>query len=283
MEGQIIKIVSNLYYVEINGKIIPCHSRGLFRNKNITPVVGDYCIIDEENKYIMEIKERRNSLIRPLVSNVDQGLIITSLEVPSFSTNLLDKLITIMEIEKVKPIICVTKEDLISDEEKKKYREIFSYYKSLGYEVYYNYELDKIKKIFKDKVTVFTGQTGSGKSSLFNKLSPSLNFAVGEVSTALGRGKHTTRYVELVNLLGGKLVDTPGFSSIDLSIYNKEQIKSSFIEFRDCNCKWNDCMHIKEDSNTCEVKKKLEEKEIKESRYEDYVKFINEIGEKKKR
>ena len=275
MKGQIVKILSNLYFVNCGNKVIECHSRGVFRNKNITPVVGDYCMIDENDKYILEILPRKNFLIRPLVANIDQGLIVTSLKTPDFSTNLLDKLILIMEINKIKPIICITKEDLINDEEKKQIKEVVNYYKKIGYEVYYNYELDELTKIFKDKITVFTGQTGAGKSSLFNKLDSSLNFDVGEVSIALGRGKHTTRYVELISLFGGKLVDTPGFSSIDLSSYSKEMIKSAFVEFNNYECKYKDCMHNYEKEDECSIKKAVNNGEILKSRYDNYIKFIN--------
>ena len=275
MKGQIVKILSNLYFVKCDNEIIECHSRGVFRNKNITPVVGDYCLFDSNDKYILEILPRKNFLIRPLVANVDQGLIVTSLKTPDFSTNLLDKLILIMEINKIKPIICITKEDLINDEEKKQIKEVVNYYKKIGYEVFYNYELDKLKKIFKDKITVFTGQTGAGKSSLFNKLDPTLNFDVGEVSLALGRGKHTTRFVELISLFDGKLVDTPGFSSIDLSIYSKDIIRNSFIEFNNYQCKYKDCMHNFEDIEECSIKKAVKNGEILLSRYENYLKFIN--------
>ncbi len=274
MKGQIVKILSNLYFVNCNNQIIECHSRGNFRNKKITPVVGDYCIVDIESKYIMEILPRKNFLIRPLVANIDQGLIVTSLKTPDFSTNLLDKLILIMELNNIKPIICITKEDIASDNIKENVKDTLDYYRKIGYEVFYNYEIKEIKKIFKDKITVFTGQTGAGKSSLFNRLDPNLNFETGEVSIALGRGKHTTRFVELINLFDGKLVDTPGFSSIDLSIYSKEQIKQSFIEFKKYKCKYNDCMHINESIDDCEVKKAVETKKILESRYQNYVNFI---------
>ena len=267
MKGQIVKILSNLYFVNCDGKVLECHSRGNFRNKNITPVVGDYCEVDVENNYILEILSRKNFLIRPLVANIDQGLIVTSLKTPDFSTNLLDKL-----------ILCITKEDIITDEQKKETKEILDYYKKIGYQVFYNYELDDIKKIFKDKTTVFTGQTGADKSSLFNKLDPSLNFETGEVSIALGRGKHTTRFVELISLFDGKLVDTPGFSSIDLTIYSEEDIRNSFIEFKKYNCKYNDCKHINEGIDECAIKKAVDNKEILESRYLNYIKFINDLN-----
>jgi ribosome biogenesis GTPase len=124
MKGQIIKIVSNLYTVNCSGTIYECHSRGKFRNENITPVVGDYVVIDEKNKYILEVESRKNRLIRPMVSNIDQGLIITSVKIPDFSTNLLDKLITLMEINDVEPVICFTKMDLLDKDEE---LEIFNY------------------------------------------------------------------------------------------------------------------------------------------------------------
>ena len=276
MEGQIVKILSNLYFVNCNDEIIECHSRGLFRNKNITPVVGDYCIIDTKEKYILDILPRKSFLNRPLVANIDQGLIVTSLVTPDFSENLLDKLILVMEINKIEPIICITKEDIADSELKDKIKGIVTYYKNLGYKVFYNTELDEIKKIFKDKTTVFTGQTGAGKSSLFNKLDSNLNLEVGEVSLALGRGKHTTRFVELIPLFGGKLVDTPGFSSIDLTTYTKEQIRDSFKEFKDYLCKYNDCMHTNEDIDCCAVKKAVIENKILKTRYENYIKFLNE-------
>lgn len=274
MKGQIVKIISNLYFVNTDNKVYECRSRGVFKNRNITPVVGDFCIFDEKEKYIKEILPRKNFLIRPFVSNIDQGLIVTSLRVPEFSENLLDKLITIMEINKIKPIICITKEDLVSREEKIKYRRIMDYYESIGYLVIYNYEVDKLKSIFKDKTTVFTGQTGAGKSSLFNKLDESLDFKVGEVSLALGRGKHTTRHVELINIFGGKLVDTPGFSDINLKIYTKEELKNSFKEFSNYDCKYRDCFHDKESIEECAVKKMVQEKEILQTRYDNYLKFI---------
>ena len=279
MRGQIVKILSNLYFVNCDNQIYECRSRGVFRNRKITPVVGDYCVIDEKNKYILEILPRKNFLIRPLVANIDQGLIVTSLKVPDFSTNLLDKLILVMEINKIKPFICITKEDLIDDTLKQEIKEYIDYYRRIGYTVFYNYETDKIKEIFKDKTTVFTGQTGAGKSSLFNMLEPTLNLSVGEVSLALGRGRHTTRYVELIPLFGGKLVDTPGFSSIDLSLYTEEDIKNSFVEFRNYTCKYKDCMHNNEKEEECAIKRAVKDGEILLSRYENYIKFLSRKNE----
>ena len=274
MIGQIIKIISNLYFVESDNEVYKCYSRGNFRNRKITPVVGDFVKFDNKTNYILDVLPRKNYLDRPLVANIDQGLIVTSLKTPDFSTNLLDKLIVVMEVNNIKPIICITKEDLLEDKDKEIYKEYVEYYRSIGYDVFYNNDIENIKKIFEDKTTVFTGQTGAGKSSLFNRLDPSLNLEVGEVSIALGRGKHTTRVVELLKLFNGKLVDTPGFSSIDLSLYTNEQIKNAFIEFRDSKCLYKDCSHIKEETDICEVKKNVEKGVILRSRYENYIAFI---------
>lgn len=273
MEGQIIKILSNLYFVNNGNQIYECHSRGKFRNDKITPVVGDYVIFDSENNYILEILPRKNYLIRPLVSNIDQGIILTSVKHPDFSSNLLDKLITVMEHHHIKPILCFSKWDLLSEEETKSMEQICNYYQKIGYTVVKNTELDNIKALLKDKTTVFTGQTGAGKSTLMNRLDSSLNLETGEISEALGRGKHTTRHVELIEMYGGKVLDTPGFSSIDFSNLSKEEIRDTFIEFDDYLCPFRDCMHINE--KECEVKRNVENGNILASRYENYQKFLN--------
>ena len=273
MEGQIVKILSNLYTVNSNGKIYECHSRGKFRNNKITPMVGDYVKFDSENNYILEILPRKNELERPLVSNIDQGLIVTSLKGPDFSTNLLDKLLVVMEYHKIRPIICLTKKDLLNNNEKKEIKKHVKYYRSLGYKVLYNTNLFRIKRLFKGKTTVFTGQSGAGKSTLINKFDKQLNLETGEISKALGRGKHTTRFVQLIELFGGKVVDTPGFSMIEFNGMTNQDIRDSFIEFKKYPCPFKDCMHLTE--KECRVKKEVENDNILESRYEDYKKFIS--------
>lgn len=273
MEGQIVKIISNLYTVNSNGKIYSCHSRGKFRNNNITPMVGDFVKFDEINNYILEIKPRLNELERPLVSNVDQGLIVTSLKDPLFSPNLLDKLLVVMEFNKIKPIICLTKQDLLTKKEKKDIKKYVKYYKSLGYKVLYNTNMFRIKRLFKGHTTVFTGQSGAGKSTLINKLDKRLNLETGEISKALGRGKHTTRFVQLLELYGGKIVDTPGFSAIEFNKMSKEDIRDCFIEFKKYPCPFKDCMHLTE--KECIVKKEVEKGNILDTRYDDYKKFIS--------
>ena len=275
MEGIIIKNISNDYTVHANDKNYVCKPRGKFRNLKITPLVGDEVIFDESNNYLLDIKPRRNELVRPPVANIDQAVIVMSIAQPDFSDNLLDKLLCIIEFNNIKPIICFTKLDLLKEIEKDEALKFMAYYKKIGYDVYINTELDKIKNIFKDKVTVFTGQSGAGKSTLLNKLNPSLNIKTDEISKALGRGKHTTRHVELINLFGGLVADTPGFSSLSFIGMTNDDIKDNFIEFntyRD-KCAYKDCKHNLEDD--CEVKRQLKDKNILDSRYENYIKFID--------
>lgn len=272
MKGQIIKIISDLHIVSFEGNIYPCKCRGIFRKEHITPLVGDYVLFSTEKKLIEEVLTRKNEFKRPKVSNIDQAIIITSVKEPDFSTNLLDKLLILMEINKVRPIICITKTDLLNEDELIKIENILDYYKKIGYTVIYNKELDKIKDILKGKTSVFTGQTGAGKSTLLNKLNPSWNLKTGEISTALGRGKHTTRVVELFDLYEGKVMDTPGFSSLEFYDYNKKQIKDAFPEFKKYPCPYKDCMHTNEQE--CSVKQAINDNNIMNSRYENYLKFI---------
>ena len=274
MQGIIIKILSDDYTVSSNNKLYVCKARGKFKKDKIIPLVGDICTFDEEKKYIIEIEKRKNELIRPRVSNIDQAVIITSVKEPEFSSNLLDKLLCIIEFNNIKPIICFTKLDLLNEEEQKNINEIINYYKKIGYQIFKNTEIEEIKEIFKGKKTVFTGQSGAGKSTLLNRLNPNLNLKTNEISHALGRGKHTTRHVELINIFEGLIADTPGFSSLEFIGMTNEDIRDNFIEFnlyRD-ECEYKDCMHEKEEK--CAIKKELENKNILYSRYENYLKFI---------
>ena len=275
MQGRIIKQISNDYTVKLNNdEEIVCKARGKFRNMNITPLVGDYVVIDYDNKYILEILDRKNELVRPSIANIDQAVIITSVHIPNFSSNLLDKLLVNIEYNTITPIICFTKLDLIDDEYRKEIDMYIEYYRKIGYKVYLNTD-ESIKSIFENKVTVFAGQSGAGKSTLLNKLDSNLKLDTGEVSIALGRGKHTTRHVELMPLLGGLVADTPGFSSLDFYGMTKEDIRDNFIEFNNYrhDCEYSDCMHKNE--TNCMIKQKVESGEIINSRYENYLKFID--------
>ena len=275
MDGKIVKNISNDYVVEANNNLYVCKVRGKIRNLKIKPLVGDNVIFNEKDKYILEIKERKNFLNRPPISNIDQAFIITSVKEPDFSSNLLDKLLDIIEYNNVKPIICFTKLDLLNKEELENIENIINYYKKIGYEVYKNDQLEKIKKAFFKKVSVFTGQSGAGKSTLLNKLDSNLKLKTDEISHALGRGKHTTRHTELIEIEKGLVADTPGFSSLDFKDMSKEDIRDNMIEFNEYKdlCEYRDCMHLKEEN--CEIKRQID-KNILKSRYENYVKFVGE-------
>ena len=274
MQGQIIKIISDLHIVSYKGETYPCKCRGIFRKEHITPLVGDYVLFNKDKKLIEKVLPRKNEFYRPKVSNIDQAFLITSLVHPDFSLNLLDKLIVLMEINQVEPIICITKEDITEDSDKRKIYENLEYYKQIGYKVISNRDLDTIKKLIAGKTSVFTGQTGAGKSTLLNLLNPDWNLETGEISVALGRGKHTTRVVELFEIFDGKVMDTPGFSSLDFSGVSKEQIKEAFVEFSSFSCPFKDCSHTKEAE--CAVKREVLANNIIESRYLNYLKFIGE-------
>lgn len=275
MIGRIIKNISNDYTVQLEEKKVICKPRGVFRNKKITPLVGD--IVEVDNNIINKIFERKNELIRPPLSNIDNALIVTSLTNPELNLNLLDKMINIIEFNNIKPILIFTKKDLL--DKKEKYDNIINYYKKIGYEVYLNTELNKIKKIFKNKITILTGQTGVGKSTLLNNLDNNLKLNTNEISKALGRGKHTTRHIELYEIYNGLVADTPGFSSLNFIDMTKEDIRDNFIEFEQYKdkCKYKDCFHINEED--CNIKNNI--KNILDSRYENYKKFIEiKKGEK---
>ena len=274
MQGKIVKQISNDYTVKsLDGEFV-CKARGKFRNLGLSPIVGDEVVFDEKEKYILDILPRRSELHRPVIANVDVVLIITSLKRPDFSSNLLDKFLVICEYNRVKPVIVFTKADLLTKDEKKEFEPIMNYYKKIGYEVYMNDDISSIKKVFLNKVSVFTGQSGAGKSTLLNKIKPDLNLKTGEISIALNRGKHTTRHTELIELCGGLVADTPGFSALDFNGMSKEDIRDNFIEFnlyRD-GCQFRDCFHIHE--KKCMVKEKVLDGSILKSRYDNYINFL---------
>ena len=273
MVGKIIKQISNDYTVKVDNNLYVCKARGKFRNLGITPLVGDNVVIDQKNNYILEILDRKNELERPSIANIDQAVIVTSVKIPDFSSNLLDKLLTVIEFNNIKPIICFTKLDLLNEEEFKYIKDIQKYYKKIGYEVYDNTD-PSLKDIFKNKITVFAGQSGAGKSSLLNRLDATLNLEIGEVSIALGRGRHTTRHTELIEILGGLIADTPGFSALDFKDMTASDIRDNFIEFNEYKeyCEYKDCMHKNEQK--CGIKDNILKGNILESRYENYLKFI---------
>lgn len=273
MEGRIIKNISNDYVVKVDNKLYTCKPRGKFRISNLTPLVGDIVEIDNNNNYIIDIKKRKNSLIRPSVSNIDKAIIVTSVK-PKLDTNLLDKLLVLTMYNNIEPVICFTKLDLLNLEELKEINNVINYYESIGYVTVKNTEIDKIKFILKNNLSVFVGQSGAGKSSLLNKLDSKLELKTNEISKALGRGKHTTRHVELFEVCEGLVVDTPGFSSLDLSNLSNMDIRDNMKEMFDNldKCKYRDCMHYKEDG--CYVKSLVNNNVIMKSRYDNYISFL---------
>ena len=270
-KSRIIKQISNDYTVKLDNEIRVCKARGKFRNLGITPLVGDF--VEVEDNYILSILPRKNELIRPSISNVDQAVIVMSTTIPAFSTDLLDKLLCIIEFNNINPIIYISKMDLLNNSQMEEINTYIDYYRKIGYQVFTNLS---IKEIFKDKITVFVGQSGAGKSTLLNKLDSSLNLQTGEVSIALGRGRHTTRHVELINLLDGMIADTPGFSKLSFIGMSNSDIRDNFIEFNvyKDKCEYQDCMHNKEEN--CEIKRQVEQGNILLSRYNNYLKFIEE-------
>ena len=272
MEGLIIKIISNQCFVKYDKEVIVCSFRGNLRRATMLPLVGDRVIFDKDKKVVTKVLERKTEIRRPPVANISQAIIVTSLVCPAFSTNLIDKLIIELEFNNIKPFICLTKKDLISDKEYSIIKNDINYYEKIGYKVFYNNDLNEIKKIFKDNITVLIGQTGAGKSTLLNRLVPELNLKTGEVSEALGRGRHTTRHVEIYELFDGMLLDTPGFSSLDFDNMTKEEVRDSFIEFRNFPCLYRDCLHLNE--SECLVKKAVNEGKIAKFRYENYCSLV---------
>lgn len=275
MKGQIVRIISNLFTVKIDNNLYECRARGKFRNDKETPVVGDYCEIDIKNNYIIKLFERKNVLKRPVIANIDMAVIVTSVKKPDLSLNLLDKLLINIIHNNIEPIICLTKLDLLNKEELSNLEIIVNYYQKLGIKVFNNKEIEKLKKVLKNKIVVLTGQTGAGKSSLLNKFDSRLNLKTSSISEALGRGIHTTRHVELFNINNILIADTPGFSSLSFENMSIDDIKKSFIEFNNYDCKYKDCSHINEQE--CNIKNAVVNNEIMKSRYDNYVKFINEV------
>lgn len=273
--GKIVKIISNLYTVQVDNDLYDCRARGKFRFDKITPLVGDIVNIDTDEKYILEILERKNSLNRPQVSNVDVALIITSVKKPDLSLNLLDKQILVIKSKNIEPVICVTKLDLLSFKEKLRVKKLFKYYKKQGFKVFYNNKLQDLRTYLKEKIVVLTGQTGAGKSTLLNKLDKSLNLDTNPISEALGRGVHTTRHTEIHKIDNIYFLDTPGFSSLNLDEINKDNISIGFPEFSKYNCDFKDCSHI--DERDCNIKDAVNNKEILKSRYDNYVLFYKEM------
>ena len=282
--GKIIKILGGFYYIYAKERVIECRARGSFRNDKIKPLVGDIADFrvpeNEENLgYLENIHERKNYLIRPPVSNLDQSIVVFAVEDPNPNFILLDKFLINSLKENIKPIICINKIDL--NEEKAE--EIAKSYNKSGFKViltskHIDETIDQIKNVLKNKTTVFAGPSGTGKSSLLNVVKPGLNLKTGEISRKLKQGKHTTRHVEMIETIKNSwVVDTAGFSNLNLKGIDKFNLKDYYNEFDDYNCKFNDCIHNKEPG--CQVRKAVENDEISELRYKNYLKILKDLTE----
>ncbi len=291
MTARIISLLADLYKIQDleTKEVLSGKATGLFRYKKMSPKVGDiveYDKLPDNQIYITKIHDRKNDLVRPAISNIDQAIVVMSVLEPSFNDNLLDRFLTILEFNNIDAIILFSKWDLLDKVEEME--KVFNYYKSLGYQCYKvstkldTFDNKQISSLFKGKVSVLTGQSGVGKSSLLNYLYPNLTLKTNEISKALGRGKHTTRHVELLELSEGLVADTPGFGTMDFSGFAEIDIMHSFKEFFEYSkeCKYNGCLHIKEPH--CMVKAKLDSGEILKTRYTNYLQFIEECKKLRK-
>lgn len=282
--GRIIKHISNQYEVLTqDNERIQCVAMGKLR-KGVSPIVGDLVEYEKlDDKYaIQKIMPRKNQLKRPVICNVDQAIVVMSAKDPDFSCALLDRLLFLITYANIKPIICITKLDLI-DENDIVYEYITDYKKS-GYEVHLSgtgFDTDDVARILKGKISVLTGQSGAGKSSLINRIDPSFKIHTQAISKALGRGKHTTRHCELFLINGGWLGDTPGFSSLDFSGMTIQKLTNAIVDFKPFlgKCKFNDCTHVNEPG--CAIKKGVDEKSISSIRYKSYCEVVNTIKHEK--
>ena len=286
-EGIITKAVGGNYYVAVADGVLCCNARGVFRKEKISPCAGDNVVVSiEENAVplIVEIKERKNHIIRPPLANLDCALLVTSAVDPVPNTLVTDKLISIFESKHIEPVIVITKQDLRECED------FAGIYRKCGFKVFYmdnstGNGIDAIRSYISGKLSALIGNSGVGKSSLMNHLFPGLERSTGDISKKLGRGKHTTRHVELYKLEGGGYIaDTPGFSSFDTNRYDiifKDKLAGCFPEFQkyEGKCRFPDCSHTKEKG--CAVIEAVKNGEIAKSRHESYVEMSEQAKQLK--
>ena len=291
MTGKIMKGIGGFYYVYVEGAgLYECRAKGIFRNKKVKPNVGDIVDIDvisEEEKTgnLTVIHKRKNQLIRPMVANVDQALVIFAIHEPEPNFQLLNRFLIMMEKQQVPVIICFNKMDLATEEEKEQLRRD---YENSGCRVLFSSAqegegIPEIKSLLKGKTTVMAGPSGVGKSSTLNSISEEKQMETGAVSEKIKRGRHTTRHSKLIYLGEDTyLMDTPGFSSLYLTDIDKEELRFYFPEFAEYEnqCRFNGCSHIHEPG--CAVKEALEEGKISRLRYEDYCYLYEELANARK-
>ena len=286
MQGKIVKGISGFYYVHVVGTgIYECKAKGVFRNRKVKPLVGDnveIVVLDEEKHLgnVEEILPRKNELIRPAVSNINMALVIFAAAKPDPNFNLLDRFLCMMEYQKVPVTICFNKCDLVSEEEKEK---LWQIYAPAGYDILFTSvktgeNIDNLKALLVDKTTTVAGPSGVGKSSLINELQTGVRMQTGAISDKIGRGKHTTRHSEIISIgQDTYIMDTPGFSSMDLPGFEKEDLWTCYPEFvpYEPECRFIGCSHIGEPD--CGVKNALAEGKINQVRYDNYVMLYEEM------
>ncbi|MGM1050323.1 ribosome biogenesis GTPase [Paenibacillus uliginis N3/975] len=300
LEGLIVKALSGYYYVKplregnvVSGEdpSVQCRARGIFKKRGVSPLVGDrvmYSLTENGEGTVEEILPRSSQLIRPPVANVHLAVLLFSVREPDMSLLLLDKFLVHIEHSDLKALICLTKQDL-ADDSGDSTEEVKRVYEKIGYEVIVTSSLqgvgtEEVKERLAGQISVFSGQSGVGKSSLLNALMPGLSLETSEISMRLGRGRHTTRHVELIELdNGGFVADTPGFSQLDFLELGVEELSSCFREFIPYaeNCKFRGCSHTHEPG--CQVIQAKEDGDIADSRYKHYVDFFTEMKDKKRR
>ena len=281
-EGIIIKGIGGFYYVKASHNVYECKARGVFRKEKITPMIGDRVTIetDGEKGSITEIMPRSSSLVRPPVANIDTMLIVIAAAEPAPNLTVADKMLVNAEISGIKPAVCINKTDLMGSDE------IKDTYEKAGYEVLMvsaekNEGIDKLCEFLRDKNTAFAGLSGVGKSSLLSLITND-DLETGAVSEKIRRGRHTTRHVELFELpFGGYVMDTPGFSQLEVEGIRAEDLWRYFPEMTDCEgeCRFRGCAHINEPD--CAVKDKLSEGKIALSRYESYRELYEKLKQTK--
>lgn len=289
IDGIIIKGIGGFYYVKTINETIECRARGIFREENITPMVGDRVrirISNEDNSgYIEEIYPRISQLQRPSVSNITQAIIVMSIKKPDINTWLLDRFLIMAEHEKLDIVICLNKVDLAEE----KALQINEVYDKIGYKVINTSTkagigIEELKNTLYDNISVFAGPSGAGKSSLLNIISPKFQLETGDVSAKTKRGKHTTRHVELLDLYENSFVlDSPGFSSLNIEFIEEDvELRNYFKEIKQYGekCRFISCLHLNEPD--CNVKRKVEDGSISKERYDNYLLFLEEIQSRRR-
>lgn len=284
MNGTIIKGIAGFYYVKTENEVIECKARGKFRFNGLTPMVGDKVEIDVVNNKgsIEKIFERTTELVRPAVANVTQAFIVFAMKDPEINEDLLNKFLISCEYNRLKVVICFNKKDLVGEEQ----NEVIENLKRINYDIITlqakgEDDFSELKLKLKDNVTVFCGPSGVGKSTILNKLVGREVMQTGEISERLQLGKHTTRHSELIEIEGGFVVDTPGFSILDIDFIPKDKLQSCFPEFDEYmdDCKYRGCLHYKEPK--CAVKQAVENNEINIKRFRFYTKLLDEYKDRR--